>query len=375
MGRLGGADSRFRRRSRWNASGGNAAAAPAIPVLHLDGFDGPMDLLLDLAERQRIDLGRISVLALVEQFAAAMDCLAARVPVERRADWVVVATRLVLLRSKLLFPASPEAVAAAEREAAREIERLESVRFVRAAAAWLLARPQLGHAVFARPTAGPDPRAASYMALMEACLTVLRGREGEPDAAEAVYRPPIPDLFRVPGALVRMRAKLAAIAGAEPLEVFLPLMPRGHHEPGAGRPLGRGQHLHGRARTRACGRAGAPSGRGLSLDHRYPCRRPGSGAGARACIAVPPSPGFRAGPWAATPQRLIPHPCCRSILGGKVARSWSQRRIIQGTRHTPWTKRRAPPNAAQAERFIRRASETDLDQDWFWTIADAYGVD
>ena len=274
---------------------------PAIPVLHLDGFDGPMDLLLDLAERQRIDLGRISVLALVEQFAAAMDCLAARVPVERRADWVVVATRLVLLRSKLLFPASPEAVAAAEREAAREIERLESVRFVRAAAAWLLARPQLGHAVFARPTAGPDPRAASYMALMEACLTVLRGREGEPDAAEAVYRPPIPDLFRVPGALVRMRAKLAAIAGAEPLEVFLPLMPRGHHEPGAGRPLGRGQHLHGRARTRAWRRAGAPSGRGLSLDHRYPCARPGSGAGTRACIAVPPSPGFRAGPWAATP--------------------------------------------------------------------------
>ena len=48
-----------------------AAAAPSIPVLHLDGFDGPLDLLLDLAERQRIDLGRMSVLALAEQFAAA----------------------------------------------------------------------------------------------------------------------------------------------------------------------------------------------------------------------------------------------------------------------------------------------------------------
>jgi hypothetical protein len=41
-----------------------------MPVLHLDGFEGPMDLLLDLAERQRIDLGRISVTALVEQFVA-----------------------------------------------------------------------------------------------------------------------------------------------------------------------------------------------------------------------------------------------------------------------------------------------------------------
>ena len=81
---------------------------PTIPVLHLDGFDGPMDLLLDLAERQRIDLGRISVVALVEQFVAAMDRLTTQVPVERRADWVVVATRLVLLRSQLMFPGQPE---------------------------------------------------------------------------------------------------------------------------------------------------------------------------------------------------------------------------------------------------------------------------
>jgi len=198
--------------------------APAIPVLHRDGFDGPMDLLLDLAERQRIDLGRISILGLVEQFVAGMDRLTAQVPVERRADWVVVATRLVLLCSKLLFPANPEAIAEAECEAASEIQRLNSVRFVRVAAAWLQACPQLGHDVFARPR-GPDPRAASYMALMEACLTVLRGREGEADGA-AIYRPPIPDLFRVPGALARIRAKLAGIAGAEPFAAFLPLLPR-----------------------------------------------------------------------------------------------------------------------------------------------------
>ena len=199
---------------------------PTIPVLHLDGFDGPMDLLLDLAERQRIDLGRISVVALVEQFVAAMDRLTTQVPVERRADWVVVATRLVLLRSQLMFPASPAAVAEAEQEAARAIARLDALRVVRAAAAWLQARPQLGHDVFARPRSGPDPRVASYMALMEACLTVLRGREGLPDATASVYHPSIPELFRVPGALVRMRAKLAEIGGAEPFEVFLPQLPR-----------------------------------------------------------------------------------------------------------------------------------------------------
>ena len=94
---------------------------PAAPVLHLDGFDGPIDLLLDLVERQRLDLGRISVIDLVDQFVAASTELATHVPIERRADWLVMATRLVLLRSRLLFPATPEAAEAAEREAAREV--------------------------------------------------------------------------------------------------------------------------------------------------------------------------------------------------------------------------------------------------------------
>ncbi len=199
---------------------------PAIPLLHLDGFDGPMDLLLDLAERQRIDLGRISILALVEQFVAVLDGLTTQVPVERRADWVVLATRLVLLRSQLLYAASPDAVAAAEREAARALAQLDALRLVRAAVAWLQRCPQLGHDVLARPRGGPDPRVASYMALMEACLTVLQGRAGAPDAAAAAYRPAIPALFRVPGALGRMRAQLATLTAAAPFETFLPVVPR-----------------------------------------------------------------------------------------------------------------------------------------------------
>ena len=72
---------------------------PSIPVLHLDGFDGPMDLLLDLAERQRIDFGRMSILALADQFVAAVERLVGKVALERRADWHVLAARLVLLRS------------------------------------------------------------------------------------------------------------------------------------------------------------------------------------------------------------------------------------------------------------------------------------
>jgi len=197
---------------------------PAAPVLHLDGFDGPIDLLLDLAERQRLDLGRISVLALVEQFVAAFARLATHVPIERRADWLVMATRLVLLRSRLLFPATPEAAEAAERDAALEVANLEGMRLVRAAVSWLQARPQLGHDVFARPPPGRDPQVASYMALMEACLAVLRGRDGLAEA-DAVYRPAIPDHFRIADALIRMRARVAAMREPRPLEDFLPAVP------------------------------------------------------------------------------------------------------------------------------------------------------
>ena len=102
-------------------------------MLHLDGFDGPMDLLLDLAERQKIDFGRMSVLALAEQFVAAMARCGDRVPIERRADWLVMATRLVLLRSRLLFPESPMAAEAAARDAMAELRRIDDLTEVRAA--------------------------------------------------------------------------------------------------------------------------------------------------------------------------------------------------------------------------------------------------
>lgn len=193
---------------------------PTIPDLHLDGFDGPLDLLLDLAERQRIDLGRLSIADLAEQFVAALERLAGCVKLERRADWLVMATRLVLLRSRLLFPATPEAAEEAERDAAAEHRRIEELRFIRAAAAWLSARPALGVDVFTRPVA-TVPRATGYVALMEACLTVLRGRNGRP-ADAPVYHPAIPDLWRVPDALARIRALLAAHPAGGALAGFLP---------------------------------------------------------------------------------------------------------------------------------------------------------
>ncbi len=200
---------------------------PAIPEMHLDGFDGPLDLLLDLAERERIDLGKISVGAMVDQFMAAMVRYESHVPLDRRADWLNLAARLVQLWSRLFLPTSPGAEKAALSEAERELSRLQDLQFVRAASAWLGARPQFGQDVFARPQRERDPRVASYMRLMEACLTVLEMEEAreQPSAIEQVYMPVVPALFRIPDALARIRATLAGMDAPVNLMGFLPRLP------------------------------------------------------------------------------------------------------------------------------------------------------
>jgi segregation and condensation protein A len=184
-----------------------------------------MDLLLDLAERQRVDLGQMSILALAEQFVAALEGLGGRVPIERRADWLVLATRLVLLRTRLLFPASPEAAADAEREAQAEIQRIEEMQVTRAAVAWLQRRPQLGWDVFTRPP--PDEtREVGYVALMEACLVVLRGKPAtETFAPPPVYRQVIPDLWRISDAIERIQQMLPHYPDGAAMTAFMPGIP------------------------------------------------------------------------------------------------------------------------------------------------------
>ena len=201
---------------------------PASPELHLDGFDGPLDLLLDLAERARIDLGRIPIGALIDQLVDALTRYETHVPIERRADWLVLATRLLVLRSRLLFAPTPEAAEQAEREAARELVRLRDLQAMKAAVAWLAARSLLGRDVFARPLRERDPRVASYLRLMEACLVILEREEATiavQSLADAVYRPAARSLFRLQDALARMRARLATQAEPIPLTAFLPCLP------------------------------------------------------------------------------------------------------------------------------------------------------
>src|SRR5215469_2132468 len=117
-------------------------------VLRLEGFEGPLDLLLDLARAQKVDLAKISILALVEQYLAVIEG-ARRVRLELAADWLVMAAWLTWLKSRLLVP---DAAEAEEVELAADMlaSRLRDLSAIRAAAVWLSARPRLGHDIFAR---------------------------------------------------------------------------------------------------------------------------------------------------------------------------------------------------------------------------------
>jgi segregation and condensation protein A len=119
-------------------------------LVDLDGFEGPLDLLLDLARRQKVDLHKISVLALAEQYLSFI-AEARRLRLELAADYLVMAAWLAYLKSKLLLPQGPredepDAVELAEALALR-LQRLEAIR---AAADQLVNRPRLDRDVFRR---------------------------------------------------------------------------------------------------------------------------------------------------------------------------------------------------------------------------------
>ncbi|WP_130732818.1 ScpA family protein [Komagataeibacter xylinus] len=184
---------------------------PAVPEFHVEGFDGPLDLLLDLAERQRLDLGVLSIADLAAQFVAEAERLAQTTPLMQRADWVIWIARLVFLRSRLLFAAHVEKQAT-ENEARRIADQLDGLLQMRAAADWLEARPQLGVSVFAQ--GGTDANGSvsvqqgTYFSLMEACLGVLERELAQVETSVPIYRIDVPSYWRVTDALAFIRAKM-----------------------------------------------------------------------------------------------------------------------------------------------------------------------
>ena len=127
-----------------------ADAEPSF-LVDIDGFEGPLDLLLELARRQKVDLAKISILALAEQYLLFIEA-ARRVRLELAADYLVMAAWLAYLKSRLLIPSEvvkgdePLAADLAAALAAR-LRRLEAIR---KASELLMNRPRLGRDMFLR---------------------------------------------------------------------------------------------------------------------------------------------------------------------------------------------------------------------------------
>ena len=117
--------------------------------LSLDGWEGPLDLLLSLARAQKVDLAQISILDLVEQYLAYLS-EARALKLEIAADYLVMAAWLAYLKSCLLLPKDPEADPSPEEIALRLQMRLQRLDAMREAGARLLGRDRLGRDVFAR---------------------------------------------------------------------------------------------------------------------------------------------------------------------------------------------------------------------------------
>ena len=149
----------------------NDAVRPAEPdvfLVDIDGFEGPLDLLLELARRQKVDLHKISVLALAEQYIAFIEA-ARSLRLELAADYLVMAAWLAFLKSRLLLPQAPRDDEPDAADLAEVLaHRLRRLQAIRAAAAALADRPQGGRDVF--PRGGTEDAALASVPTWQASL-------------------------------------------------------------------------------------------------------------------------------------------------------------------------------------------------------------
>ncbi|MHA6692879.1 segregation and condensation protein A [Devosia sp. A449] len=139
-----------------------------VMYVDVDGYEGPLDLLLDLARRQKVDLASISVLALAEQYLAFIETVREK-RIEVAADYLVMAAWLAYLKSRLMVPQAPsDDEPSGEMLAAMLQFRLKRLEAMRRAASQLMNRPRLGFQIYARGM--PEPIQIRRTSLWEASL-------------------------------------------------------------------------------------------------------------------------------------------------------------------------------------------------------------
>ncbi|KAB2691461.1 segregation and condensation protein A [Brucella pseudogrignonensis] len=133
----------------WQGEAERAESEPSL-LIDVQGFEGPLDLLLHLARNQRVDLSRISVLALAEQYLGFVE-QAQALRLELAADYLVMAAWLAYLKSRLLIPKQQDDDGATGEELVASLQfRLKRLEAMRDASAKLVNRNRLGRDVFAR---------------------------------------------------------------------------------------------------------------------------------------------------------------------------------------------------------------------------------
>ncbi|WP_404403896.1 segregation and condensation protein A [Pelagibacterium halotolerans] len=143
----------------------------AVMYVDVGGYEGPLDLLLDLARKQKVDLSRISVLALAEQYLAFIETIRKQ-RIEIAADYLVMAAWLAYLKSRLMVPQQVDDEEPSGEEMAAMLQfRLARLEAMREASERLMNRPRLGREVFARGM--PEPVSITKHSLWEADLYQL----------------------------------------------------------------------------------------------------------------------------------------------------------------------------------------------------------
>jgi segregation and condensation protein A len=191
-------------------------------IVDVDGFEGPLDLLLTLARTQKVDLRRVSVLQLAEQYLGFVE-RARSLRIELAADYLVMAAWLAYLKSRLLLPPDPaDQGPSAEDLAAQLAFQLERLAAMREAAARLMARDRLGRDRFARglPEDVAVRRSVTFTAtlldLMRAYARIRTKDEFRPYAMDR------DDVFTMEQALDRLRGLVGGVLAWTDLASFLP---------------------------------------------------------------------------------------------------------------------------------------------------------
>ncbi|NJR79870.1 segregation and condensation protein A [Sphingomonas corticis] len=190
-------------------------------TLDLDGWEGPLDLLLALARAQKVDLKAISILALVEQYLAFVD-RARALKLELAADYLVMAAWLAYLKSALLLPRDPAVEPSPEELALRLQLRLERLGAMREAGARLMARDRLGRDTF--PRGAPEGLRTIRHARWTAEIFDLIAAYGRVSARNRPVMHVVRDrqVMTLDAALARVAALVGSAVDWHAIERFLP---------------------------------------------------------------------------------------------------------------------------------------------------------